>query len=228
MLLIFMEISPVRSGRFEVELGAGRLSDPSDEQARTSLRDIAAAHPVLQLEVSIDGVLQAPMVEIRPAGHSLKSHLVLSGKAPADDEGPHWKHYEHRGAVSAVESVRLRPSTAKGDGSSKRGPMLGGEFRFLTQRQYGELYGEIIPDDREYEGTRGAFRIKQRGRFNERWSSNVNFNLVSDDEYLEDFGNSIEVTVGERYPSGASTLNSSPVRSASSDTQAHTRCAMTR
>ncbi len=77
---------------------------------------------------------------------------------------------------------------------SKRGPMLGGEFRFLTQRQYGELYGEIIPDDREYEGTRGAFRIKQRGRFNERWSSNVNFNLVSDDEYLEDFGNSIEVT----------------------------------
>jgi len=79
---------------------------------------------------------------------------------------------------------------------SKRGLMLGTELRFLTEDQSGELYGEIIPDDQAYEDSsaRGALRIDYRGRYGRRWSSAVDFNLVSDENYLEDFGNSIEVT----------------------------------
>lgn len=79
---------------------------------------------------------------------------------------------------------------------SKRGIMLGGEFRYLTASEQGEFYGEIIPNDRDYtEGdTRGGFAFQQEGHFGPRWSTNVNFNLVSDDTYLEDFGADLNVT----------------------------------
>jgi LPS-assembly protein len=79
---------------------------------------------------------------------------------------------------------------------TKRGLMLGGEFRFLTERQEGELYGEIVPYDPDYRDgtTRGALRLDHKGRYAKRWSSSIDFNLVSDERYLEDFGNSIEIT----------------------------------
>lgn len=79
---------------------------------------------------------------------------------------------------------------------SKRGAMLGTEFRYLTQRQNAEFFGEIIPDDRNYEdgGSRWAFRVEHKGQYGPRWSSNLLFNEVSDDEYLEDFGNNLELT----------------------------------
>ncbi|EIC20879.1 LPS-assembly protein LptD [Thiorhodovibrio frisius] len=80
---------------------------------------------------------------------------------------------------------------------SKRGPMLGGEFRYLTRRDQGTISGEIIPHDRAYEqssGPRGALHIEQNGRFRERWGTYIDYNLVSDDQYLEDFGNSLNVT----------------------------------
>ncbi|MEA3274373.1 MAG: LPS assembly protein LptD [Pseudomonadota bacterium] len=79
---------------------------------------------------------------------------------------------------------------------SKRGGMLGAELRYLTRQQRLELYGEVIPQDRQFKdnGTRGALRLEQSGRYGSSWSSYVNFNAVSDDEYLEDFGNRLEIT----------------------------------
>jgi LPS-assembly protein len=79
---------------------------------------------------------------------------------------------------------------------SKRGLLLGGEVRYLTPRQRGEFYGEILPDDRKSEdqSTRGILRFEQSGRFGGRWSTNLDLNLVSDDQYFEDFGNRLEVT----------------------------------
>jgi LPS-assembly protein len=78
----------------------------------------------------------------------------------------------------------------------KRGLMLGAETRFLTPHHYGELYGEAIPSDALYEdnGARGAFRALYRGNYGRGWFSYVKFNAVSDNRYLEDFGNSLEVT----------------------------------
>jgi LPS-assembly protein len=79
---------------------------------------------------------------------------------------------------------------------STRGLMLGTELRYLSPHQEAVLYGEILPKDRELEdeGTRWAYRIEQSGRFGRRWTSAVNFNAVSDDQYLEDFGNRLQVT----------------------------------
>ncbi|MCG6863758.1 MAG: LPS assembly protein LptD [Chromatiaceae bacterium] len=78
---------------------------------------------------------------------------------------------------------------------SKRGLMLGTELRHLSRRQEVELYGEIIPEDSQFnDKARWGVRVEQSGRFARRWSSAVNFNAVSDDEYLEDFGNRLEVT----------------------------------
>ena len=79
---------------------------------------------------------------------------------------------------------------------SKRGPMLGTEFRYLGRRQRAEVYGEIIPSDSQREdlGERWGFRLEQSGRFGRRWTTTLNYNAVSDDEYLEDFGNRLDLT----------------------------------
>ena len=79
---------------------------------------------------------------------------------------------------------------------SKRGLMLGTEFRYLSRRQEVEFYGEVIPEDSQFEddSTRWAFRADQRGSYGRRWRTAVNYNAVSDEEYLEDFGNQLEVT----------------------------------
>jgi LPS-assembly protein len=83
---------------------------------------------------------------------------------------------------------------------SNRGVMLGTEFRYLSAAQEAEVYGEIIPEDSRYEGDspRGAIRLEHTGRygshFGGRWASSLNVNAVSDNEYLEDSGNQLEIT----------------------------------
>jgi len=82
---------------------------------------------------------------------------------------------------------------------SKRGVLLGGEFRFLTQHHKGELFAEILPDDnesREY-STRGAIRARSHSNLNfltQGLSADVDINWVSDDDYLDDMGRSLAVT----------------------------------
>jgi LPS-assembly protein len=79
---------------------------------------------------------------------------------------------------------------------SRRGLLLGSEFRVLTRKHSAELYAEGIANDRQYEGgeSRSALRLAYRGRFGAHWSASGIFNEVSDDEYLADFGNTLELT----------------------------------
>ena len=78
----------------------------------------------------------------------------------------------------------------------QRGLMLGGQTRFLTERQRGTLQGEIIPNDAKAEDdpTRWSVHAEQKGQFAPRWSTAININAVSDDQFLGDFGNSLEAT----------------------------------
>ena len=77
----------------------------------------------------------------------------------------------------------------------KRGLMLGGEFRYLTEHHKGELQGEILPQDAgDEDKTRGAFRFVDRGALSGNWSTDVAYNYVSDSTYLQDFGNNLEIT----------------------------------
>ncbi len=82
---------------------------------------------------------------------------------------------------------------------SKRGLLLGGEFRFLTPNNKGELFGEILPDDRESDdyGARGAIHARSHSNLNfltQGLSADVDINWVSDDDYLDDMGRSLAVT----------------------------------
>ncbi len=59
-----------------------------------------------------------------------------------------------------------------------------------------EIDGEILPNDQKdpEDGVRGALRIKQAGHLGSRWSTSIDYASVSDDQYLEDFGNRLDVT----------------------------------
>lgn len=73
-----------------------------------------------------------------------------------------------------------------------RGFMLGSEFRFLTRRQSGELNFDYLPDDNDANRDRWVGRIRHRARLAANWSTRLNFNRVSDDDYFFDFGNELD------------------------------------
>ena len=85
---------------------------------------------------------------------------------------------------------------------SSRGLMLGAQFRHLAHFQKLEINGEVIPNDSksEDEKTRGAIRIEQTGQLGSRWSSAVDYSAVTDDRYLADFGNRLDLTSMRNLP----------------------------
>lgn len=79
---------------------------------------------------------------------------------------------------------------------SKRGSMLGGEYRYLTPNFGGELRAEILPEDRVYRGSspRGGASWRHNGRPFSGWRSRVDASYVSDDDYLSDLGNDLSTS----------------------------------
>lgn len=106
---------------------------------------------------------------------------------------------------------------------SKRGALFTDEFRYLTESSQGSIKASIIPLDQGFKDfqsstlqkntaqdtqeqaeltrlnqahdTRYGFVWRNESQFNNNWSSNVDFNHVSDDYYLKDFGHGLnEVT----------------------------------
>ena len=92
---------------------------------------------------------------------------------------------------------------------SRRGILMGTEFRYLTESGRGTLDLEYIPSDdlaandreREIEEVpivdnrrkeeRGLFRYRGQHRFNSTWSARANLNWMSDPRYLEDMSGSL-------------------------------------
>jgi LPS-assembly protein len=79
---------------------------------------------------------------------------------------------------------------------SKAGADLGGDFRELTENQFGELDWNYLPDDSEYGGSRSRVRVHDVAELPDDWRLTVNAANVSDPFYFEDFSNG---------PEGAST-----------------------
>lgn len=80
---------------------------------------------------------------------------------------------------------------------SRRGPMLGGEFRFLTATTSGALAAEYLPNDLERAGSRedrGSATLTGHSDFNPRTEADVRLGYVSDRDYLTDLGDSLAVT----------------------------------
>lgn len=75
---------------------------------------------------------------------------------------------------------------------TERGLLLENEFRYLNT--YGEqaLSTGVMFDDSKFEQDRWLLGLKHNGRQG-NWSSNIDFTTVSDDQYLDDLGSSLEV-----------------------------------
>lgn len=93
---------------------------------------------------------------------------------------------------------------------TRRGLMLGGEFRYLTEKSYGILDGHILPNDRALhqfivnnETTYPQLRGTSTDRWSVQWLNNTNFNpnlkmdvhfqQVSDAYYLQDFSTNLAI-----------------------------------
>lgn len=91
---------------------------------------------------------------------------------------------------------------------TRRGLMMGGDFRFLTENSAGVVGGNFLPSDRAF----NEFIIKNRDQYpvlnhvsSDRWSlllhettqfssnfhMNINYQQVSDDYYLQDFSTNL-------------------------------------
>jgi LPS-assembly protein len=79
---------------------------------------------------------------------------------------------------------------------SKRGPDLGGELRFLTPGQHGELDWNYLPHDSDFGGYRSRVRLTDVAELPHDLRLGVNAENVSDTRYFEDFS---------QGPEGAST-----------------------
>ncbi|MEW8354997.1 MAG: LPS assembly protein LptD [Candidatus Thiodiazotropha sp.] len=81
---------------------------------------------------------------------------------------------------------------------SKRGVMLGAEFRFLGERQRGEISGEILAADRQQspdrDDRRSALRFYHASLPYPGLATRIETSAVSDNEYLEDFGSGLAIT----------------------------------
>ncbi len=74
---------------------------------------------------------------------------------------------------------------------SKRGQQLIGEYRFLTPASNGQLAVEYLPNDKIYGADRSLFSFREDGLIAPRWTSSIDLNRVSDNQYFNDLGDSL-------------------------------------
>jgi LPS-assembly protein len=88
---------------------------------------------------------------------------------------------------------------------SDRGLMLGGEFRYLSNHSEGQIAAEILSDT-VTDDLRGQFSFQNKSTISPRLSSDIDLNYISDDEYFEDFGNTL-ISSSNRYLRSQASLN---------------------
>ena len=76
---------------------------------------------------------------------------------------------------------------------SKRGVLLGSEFRYLDRNYNGELRVEYLPDDRVFHDDRYAGFLRHTQTLGP-WALVVNMQKVSDDSYFRDLSTQIQAT----------------------------------
>lgn len=87
---------------------------------------------------------------------------------------------------------------------SDRGLMLRGEFRYLYEKGEGVVDAGFMGSDDlkndgddvnpNYDEDRKHFSWQNKSRLSSKWKTNLDYNYVSDDEYLEDFGSNLSLT----------------------------------
>ncbi len=89
---------------------------------------------------------------------------------------------------------------------SRRGLMIGGDVRFLTERSVGTIGGTILPQDKAFNNflmgnpnlrglstTRWSASLIDDTAFSSNLHMNINYRQVSDDYYLQDFSSNLAI-----------------------------------
>ncbi len=93
---------------------------------------------------------------------------------------------------------------------TRRGFMLGGEFRYLFQNGSGRLDLEYLPDDRVFGNDRGLVEWQHLGQVGANLQVRVDYRQVSDERYLADLGNSLTSASLTHLPQRLQFLYSTP------------------
>ena len=76
---------------------------------------------------------------------------------------------------------------------SRRGELLRGDFRYLSEIGTGRLFADILPYDQIEQETRGQIGWVDKSRFTDHISSQVDLHLVSDRRYIYELGNLLAI-----------------------------------
>jgi len=78
---------------------------------------------------------------------------------------------------------------------SDSGLMMLGQFRYLLGRGEGEINGEYLPSDNDYnDRDRALFSFRHRQKFADTGNLFLTYNRVSDKQYFEDFGSTLRLS----------------------------------
>ena len=72
-----------------------------------------------------------------------------------------------------------------------RGAVITGEYRFITRRTGGTVNFDWLPNDKKTKELRYHYRLVHNALLSRRWRSAVLVDRVSDDQYFQDFSNSL-------------------------------------
>ncbi len=74
---------------------------------------------------------------------------------------------------------------------TKRGAMLTAEYRFISRHTGGNLNIDYMPNDKISGANRYQYRLVHNTRISRRWNTRIMINRVSDNQYFQDFSNSL-------------------------------------
>ena len=154
--------------------------------ALDKLEDVGTARDVT-VEFMGQPIFYAPFLTF-PLSNARKSGFLTPSFTIDDETGVEATiPYYFNIAPQLDATVWARPMT-------KRGGLVGGEVRYLTEFGGGDFSAEIVPHDTEDDETRGQVVFRHEGSFAPGWATNLEFSRVSDKEYFEDFGNTLNMT----------------------------------
>jgi len=167
-----------------------------------SLRKVATAHNASVYFMDVP-VMYAPWLEF-PLSNERKSGFLTPTFGSTGVRGLE---------VSTPYYLNLAPNydaTIVPRLMSKRGLMIGGQFRYLLGddtppwgQSIGEVNAEVLPDDRVTHELRYAMSWKHNQQFAPWLAGFVNLNKVSDDTYFADFADRVAITSQKTLPRDA-------------------------
>jgi LPS-assembly protein len=179
----------------------------SEELEVDSLRKIATAHRASVYFMDVP-VMYSPWLEF-PLSNERKSGFLTplfgsSGVRGLEASIPYYFNLAPNYDATVVPRLM-----------SKRGLMIGGQFRYLLGdnttpwgQAVGEANAEIVPDDRVTHESRYAVSWKHNEQFAPWLAGFVNLNKVSDDTYFADYADRVAITSQKTLPRDAGLLAS--------------------